>query len=351
MKIAASHVQMDSAHAARKQREVHESLRTWGGLRPAAATPQERGNNPGSVQISPAARELAAADGGGQAREIDEEIRDKVAKDPKTQLIRSVVEFFLGHEVEIFDSTELQSEIQSTRSQQAAVEASLERSRSGFEYTRRETYREVESTQFSAAGKVLTADGQEISFKIELSMQREFYQESSQTLRVGQEPRRKDPLVLNFNGNAAQLTDQRFAFDLNADGRNENINFVAAGSGFLVFDRNNDGKVNNGKELFGPETDNGFAELARLDEDGNGWIDEGDSAFGHLRLWSLDASGEKTLQTLDSVGVGAIHLGQVSSPFEIKDRNNQLLGAVRSTGIFLQENGNTGTIQQIDLTA
>lgn len=351
MKIAASNVQMDSAHSALKHREVHESFRSWGGNRPAANNPQNNGGNAGRVQISSAARELAAADGGSQASEIDGDIREQVAKDPKTQLIRSMVEFFLGHEVEVFDSSELQSKMQSTRSQQASVQATLERSQAGFEYTRRETYHEVEATQFAAEGVVRTTDGREISFKLELTMQREFYQESSQSLRVGQEPRRKDPLVLNFNGNAAQLTDQRFAFDLNGDGGPENINFVASGSGFLVFDRNNDGKVNDGKELFGPQTDNGFAELAKLDDDGNGWIDESDSAFGQLRIWSLDQNGEKQLQTLAAAGVGAIHLGQVDTPFEIKDAGNQLQGAVRSTGIFLQENGNTGTIQQIDLTA
>lgn len=350
MKIAASNVQMDSTHAALKHREVHESFRSWGGNRPTPNAPGS-GENPGRVQISSTGRELAAADSGPQASEIDDDIREQVAKDPKTQLIRSMVEFFLGHEIDVFDSTELQSEMQSTRSQQASVQATLERSQAGFEYTRRETYREIETTQFAAEGMVRTTDGQEISFKLELTMQREFYQESSQSLRVGQEPRRKDPLVLNFNGNAAQLTDQRFAFDLNADGSPENINFVASGSGFLVFDRNNDGKVNDGKELFGPQTDNGFAELAKLDDDGNGWIDENDSAFGRLRIWSLDQNGEKQLQTLEATGVGAIHLGQVGTPFEIKDASNQLLGAVRSTGIFLQENGNTGTIQQIDLTA
>lgn len=350
MKIAASNVQMDSAHSALKHREVHESFRSWGGSRPTANNPQNSGGNAGRVQISPAGRELAAADSSPQASEIDDDIREQVAKDPKTQLIRSMVEFFLGHEIDVFDSTELQSEMQSTRSQQASVQATLERSQAGFEYTRRETYREVEATQFAAEGVVRTTDGREISFKLELTMQREFYQESSQSLRVGQEPRRKDPLVLNFNGNAAQLTDQRFAFDLNGDGSPENINFVASGSGFLVFDRNNDGKVNDGKELFGPQTDNGFAELAKLDDDGNGWIDENDAAFDQLRVWTKDASGGDRLATLHQANVGALSLGRIATPFDLKDGANALLGQIRSSGVFLQEDGRAGTMQQIDLT-
>ena len=171
------------------------------------------------------------------------------------------------------------------------------------------------------------------------------------TLRLGDAARKTDPLVLNFAGNAAQLTDQRFAFDLNADGQAEQINFVAPGSGFLVFDRNQDGKVNNGSELFGPTTDNGFQELAALDDDGNGWIDESDAAFKRLQIWTRDGHGNDLLKSLSETGVGAIGLGNIATPFDIKNNANQLLGQIRSSGIVLQENGAAGTIQQIDLTA
>jgi hypothetical protein len=95
-------------------------------------------------------------------------------------------------------------------------------------------------------------------------MSRTYHEETNVSLRLGDAARKTDPLVLNFAGTAAQLTDQRFSFDLNADGSDEQINFVTPGSGFLVFDRNQDGKVNNGSELFGPTTGDGFQELAAL---------------------------------------------------------------------------------------
>ena len=351
MKIAASNLQMESSHAELKHRKIRESLRSWSGN---AAAPPAAGNTPAEgsrVSLSQAARDLAATDQAGGADRIRDDIEEKVDKDPRTQLIRSVIEFFLGREVELFDRAELEAAMSTRRGQSAESMSRLQSGGAGIEYVRSETYREVEETQFAAEGKVLTADGQEISFKLALSMRREYFESSTQALRIGAEPPRKDPLVLNFDGTAAQLTDQRFGFDLNADGRAESINFVAAGSGFLVFDRNGDGKVNDGRELFGPQTNNGFAELAALDDDRNGWIDEADSAFGRLRLWYQDRNGERRLDTLAAVGVGAISLGHVSTPFELKDAQNQLLGAVRSTGVFLQENGNTGTIQQIDLTA
>src|SRR5574343_414158 len=204
---------------------------------------------------------------------------------------------------------------------------------------------------FSASGHVTTSDGREIAFNLELSMARAYHEESDISLRLGDAARKTDPLVLNFSGTAAQLTDQRFSFDLNADGRNEQINFVAPGSGFLVFDRNQDGKVNDGRELFGPGTGDGFVELARLDDDKNGWIDENDSGFGKLQLWTQAGDGTKQLQSLTAAGVGAISLSAIATPFDIKTNANELLGQIRNSAIFLQESGAAGTIQQIDLTA
>jgi hypothetical protein len=182
-------------------------------------------------------------------------------------------------------------------------------------------------------------------------MSRSYHEESDVTLRLGDAARKTDPLVLNFSGTAAQLSDQRFAFDLNADGSTEQINVLAPGSGFLVLDRNQDGKINNGSELFGPTTNNGFAELAKLDDDKNGWIDENDAAFKQLQVWRRDSSGQDQLQSLAAAGVGAIALSHVDTPFALKTNANELLGQIRTSGIFLQENGAAGTIQQIDLTA
>jgi hypothetical protein len=50
------------------------------------------------------------------------------------------------------------------------------------------------------------------------------------------------------------------------------------------------------------------------------------------------------------MGIGAISLSNVASPFSIKDANNDLQGQVRASGIYLRENGGVGSLQQIDLT-
>ena len=195
-----------------------------------------------------------------------------------------------------------------------------------------------------------TEDGKEISFELSLSMVRSYHEVSNASIRLGDARQKKDPLVINFGGTAAQLTSQRFKFDLDADGKTEDINFVAGGSGFLALDRNGDGKINDGAELFGAKTGNGFAELAALDADKNGWIDENDASYADLRVWTKDGAGKDKFSTLKQANVGAISLSHIATQFDLKDAQNVSQGEIKASGIYLQETGAVGTIQQIDLT-
>ena len=85
------------------------------------------------------------------------------------------------------------------------------------------------------------------------------------------------------------------------------------------------------------------------DADGNNWIDENDPIYEKLRIWTVDEKGNKQLIALGQAGVGAIYLGNVSSPFSLKDAGNNTLGQISRTGIFLNEDGTAGTIQHVDL--
>ncbi|MBU3695383.1 hypothetical protein [Dechloromonas sp.] len=206
----------------------------------------------------------------------------------------------------------------------------------GLEYQYAERYSETEQTQFAASGKVITFGGQKISFNFELSMERSYIEERSFNLRVGDAARKVDPLVLNFAGKAAQLADSRFAFDLAAVGSTEQINQLSAGSGYLVFDRNGNGRVGNGKELFGPTLGDGFAELKVLDSDKNGWIDESDPAFAQLSIWQ---GGEHAgrLRSLADAGVGALALQRLATPFDLKTSEISLWGAFAVLGYFCKK--------------
>ncbi|MDP3480262.1 MAG: hypothetical protein Q8R88_10855 [Desulfoprunum sp.] len=217
----------------------------------------------------------------------------------------------------------------------------------GLVYDYYESYQESESSSFSAQGIVRTADGQEIDFSVQLNMSRQFISEKQINIRAGDAV--KDPLMLNFSGSAAEITQRNFVFDIDSNGQTEQISFAGPQSGFLAYDKNSDGLINNGTELFGPATGDGFEELAGYDSDGNNWIDENDPIYDKLRIWMKTADGQDQLFALGEKGVGAIYLNHITTPFAVKDSNNELLGQVRTSGIFLGENGGVGTIQQIDL--
>ena len=283
--------------------------------------------------------------------------KDTVQFDPRLRLLIAMVEAITGRAVTVFNAQELQ--VPTGASAVAAPAASAAPAATpapdspqaqgwGLEFVTQERVAEAQTTQVSAQGVVQTADGQHINFTLQLEMQRAFVQTSEATLRTG-DAVRQDPLVINFSGQGVALTDTQFAFDLNADGHPENIAFVGAGSGFLVFDKNQDGKVNDGTELFGPRSGNGFTDLAQFDQDGNQWIDENDAIFSQLKVWQRDASGQDSLRSLAETGVGALYLGQVSSPFSVNNASNKNLGLVRSTGVFLYESGQVGSLQQVDL--
>ena len=214
----------------------------------------------------------------------------------------------------------------------------------------RENYfEEHEELSFSSAGQVTTADGRIINFSVDLNMSRSFYEYyREEGIAVGA---MCDPLVLNFEGNVADLTDQKFYFDLDCDGTEEEISTLANGNAFLALDVNNDGIINDGSELFGTKSGDGFADLARYDSDGNGWIDENDSIFDKLKVWVKNPDGSDSLLSLKDKNVGAIYLGNASTDFGLRSLDSgSLNGRIRKTGIFLYEDGSgVGLMNHLDI--
>ena len=210
-------------------------------------------------------------------------------------------------------------------------------------------YTEMEHMAFQSQGCVKTQDGREITFQVEVEMSRAFC-EKYDSLLIQDVPQVCDPLVLNLEGNISNISDQKFLFDLNADGKEEEISFAGQGSGFLVLDKNKDGKINDGSELFGTKSGDGFKDLAQYDEDGNGWIDENDAVFDDLSVWTLNKDGEKVQISLKTADVGAIYLGSAATEFSLKnEETHDTNGIIRKTGVFLKESGGAGTVQHIDL--
>ena len=350
MEIADSRLQLAGRHHALQRTEHRERLTIWRDA--GALSSPERPRDPArSADLSAQARAT-------QPRKAALPEEGEAPRGPfheaELAILKGLIERLTGREMRVFDPSELR---EATGDAEAAAEAvpegparsgeDPEREGWGLVYDHYTSRYEKETAAFAARGIVHTADGQRVEVAIELAMSREFLEQEHIELRAGDAL--KDPLVVNFGGTAAELTERRFAFDLDADGRKDQIAFVDAGSGFLALDRNRDGKVNDGSELFGPDTGNGYTELAALDDDGNGWIDAADPVYERLRVWSKDPEGHDRLVALGERGIGALYLGHVDTPFLIKDADNATLGAVRETGLFLGEDGGTGTLQRLDL--
>jgi len=274
--------------------------------------------------------------------------------DASLRVLRQVIEWLTGRRVKVFDASALaQGEGGASDAQPAAPDST---SAGGAARAARSqaavalAYSEQESTRVTVQGSVHTADGRDIAFSLDLSMQREYSVQLAAVAGGGDAPA-TDPLVVNFGGRAAELSDKTFTFDLDGDGSAETLRAPSSGSGFLVFDRNRNGQVDDASELFGPSSGDGFGDLAKLDADGNGWIDDADPAFARLATWDAPERGTGTLATLASHGVGALSTTAVASPFALKDAANATLGQVRATGVYLTESGQVGSLQQVDLVA
>ncbi len=360
MEILGSRIKMQATHSKITSNKREESLRFWVGDRRPDFENLGAGSNRANVfgdslQLSEDARRLIAEKNTQPVENASaKEIIEGLKKEDKELiwLLEAFLSQLTGKKVklDIAEDVTLPSRESTDLGYSAGQpQQSVEPAGWGLEYEYHETQYESEKMTFTAEGVIQGNQGQKINFSIEMNMSRQFYSRTDFSLRAG-DAKLVDPLVINFNGNLPDLTDLKFKFDLDADGNEDQISFLKPGSGFLAFDKNEDGQINNGSELFGPTTGNGFDELSAYDEDQNGWIDEQDSIFDKLWVWSKDHSGNDKLIALSEAGVGAIYLGHLDTPFDFKDGNNNLQGMAQRTGIYVNNDDTVGTIQQIDLT-
>lgn len=211
-----------------------------------------------------------------------------------------------------------------------------------------ESYSESASLSFKAEGKLSTADGQSFSFSLSVNLS---YSYQSNLSTVTDNRQNHDPLSITLGDQAGSFSGATALFDLQSNGQSLNMPFPNQG-GWLVDDNQSDGQVHDGRQLFGPASGNGFNDLAKLDSNGDGAIDEADPGFARLKLWQgKDAQGKDMLMSLTQAGIGALLLPSISTPFSIKDSQHQQVGALRSSGVYLREDGQAGQIAQVDVTA
>ncbi len=156
----------------------------------------------------------------------------------------------------------------------------------------------------------------------------------------------QDPIVIDLDEDGVEVSDvkQGVRFDLNGDGIKEQTAFANGGDGVLVLDRNGNGVIDNGKELFGDQNGaaNGFAELAKYDDNLDRAIDARDAVFDQLRVWvdgNRDGiSQQAELLRLMDVGIQSIGL-------DYRDSDDRVNGnLIAQKGYFTRTNGATGIV-------
>ena len=170
----------------------------------------------------------------------------------------------------------------------------------------------------------------------------------------GTTPPRRDPLVLDLDGDGIETTSTRdgtvVLFDHDADGVKTGTGWVKPDDGWLVMDRNGNGTIDSGRELFGVDTlksngqlaTDGFDALKDLDANQDGKIDSADSVFANLRIWrDLNQDGISQANELTTLAANSITGIGVNASAVNTDLGN---GNVQTAaGTFTRSNGTTGT--------
>lgn len=204
---------------------------------------------------------------------------------------------------------------------------------------------ESENMSFSVQGEVQFDDGsrQSIDFSLEMARSQSYMESLTSVSQIVF----KDPLAISFSGPIA-LTESRFELDLDLDNSMDSLWELDGDAGWLALDKNHDGIINDGSELFGALSKSGFDDLSVYDVDKNGFIDSSDEVFDSLLIWRKQAGFEQ-LTTLKDEGVGALSVASADTPFLLKTKDNIIQARIRESGFFIRESGEVGLVQQIDM--
>lgn len=290
--------------------------------------------------------ETAATSGDGPSKlsllvDLLTDMTPGLSEQGKAQLKR------LGHAVQDVQKTIQESDV-NTRLQ-AAQSTAAQAARRGFTF-------EIEMRQSSQVD-VTVAQLNENGFQ---AVRLQASSESVTRIRVtvggtgGSE--RSDPVVLDLNRDGqidlgALSAGGGQAFDINGDGTAEQTSFVAGGDAFLALDRNGNGRIDDGTELFGDQrgAKNGMTELAKLDADGDGRITRRDPLYGQLSaFFDLNGDGkvaQNEFKPISQLGITALNLNYQAIQAERADGN-----ALSARSLMEYADGSTGLMADADLT-
>ncbi len=183
------------------------------------------------------------------------------------------------------------------------------------------------------------------NLSIEMSSERsvEFQETVEMTVQQEQGSQKQvDPLVIDLDGDGIEISslEDGITFDIEGSGKKVLTQFAVGGDAVLAIDKNGNGRIDNGKELFGDQNGsaNGFEELKKYDENKDGKIDIQDSIFNQILLW-LDknkdgVSSKGEVKTLSQMDIQSLNLNY-------KNVNN---GPIVQLASYTKKDGTTGAL-------
>ncbi len=226
----------------------------------------------------------------------------------------------------------------------------LELLKTDVKFQRSIEYKKKDSIEFTAKA-IIKTNNKDINLDLKISYSKEFYEKHEERLEFSS-LNFIDPLIIQYKQSSSSLDfleeEMTFKFDLDSNNIKDELACLKEGNGFLALDKNHNKKIDNGLELFGPSTNNAFAELRAYDIDENSWIDENDDIFKDLLIFAKDEKGEDKLISLNEANIGAIYLNNTNTRMSINKSINEPLAQLKSTSFFLREDGSTGLLSSLD---
>lgn len=230
------------------------------------------------------------------------------------EVVKQLLEYMLGKKINVTENP-LQSRTESGNN----TELDKQATNPSFEISETSSLRE--QALFSKfEGSVSDDSGKVINLKLE-----EYVYKYEETTSIYAGPV-KDPLVVSLDG--GPLCQSR-----TIDGLPQFDN-----GGYVAFDKNGDGRIDEMTELLGQSSGNAFQDLVSLDSDGNYWVDSGDAAWCNLYLYT-----NGTASHLDKSGLGALYTGSLGTNFEDDAYY------IKGKGIALYEDGKPASLSRIEI--
>ena len=174
---------------------------------------------------------------------------------------------------------------------------------------------------------------------------------------------RRDPLTLDLDGDGLETvgidSTNPILFDHDGDGVKNATGWISPDDGFLVLDRNGNGEIDDGTELFGDSTplldadgnetgkaEDGFAALANQDSNGDGLVNNLDANWHDLRVWQ-DANSDgisqaDELKTLEALDIAGIRVAKTENTTRLPNGNQ-----IADLGTFIKTDGSENTLGNV----